>query len=61
MFAKQQLLRSPKVSTLSTETMELLLSTVTMAIIVMQERRDPTLKLAQQDNTTLLVMQAVRA
>ena len=42
--------------------MELLLSTVTMAIIVMQERRDPTLKLAQQDNTTLLViLQAVRA
>ena len=41
--------------------MELLLSTVTLAIIVMQERRDLTLKLAQQDNTTLLVMQAVRA
>ena len=41
--------------------MELLLSTVTLAIIVMQERQDLTLKLAQQDNTTLLVMQAVRA
>lgn len=42
--------------------MELLLSTVTMAIIVMQERRDPTLKLAQQDNTTLLlVLQVVLA
>jgi hypothetical protein len=41
--------------------MELLLSTVTLAIIVMQERRDLTLKLAQLDNTTLLVMQAVRA
>lgn len=41
--------------------MELLLSTVTLAIIVMQEQRDPILKLAQLDNTTLLVMQAVRA
>lgn len=42
--------------------MELLLSTATLAIIVTQERRDPTLKLAQQDNTTLLViLQAVLA
>jgi hypothetical protein len=41
--------------------MELLLSTATRAIIVMQERQDPTLKLAQLDNTTLLVLQAVLA
>lgn len=42
--------------------MELLISTATLAIIVMQERRDLTLKLAQQDNTTLLViLQAVLA
>ena len=42
--------------------MELLLSTATRAIIVMQERQDPTLKLAQLENTTLLlVLQVVLA
>jgi len=61
MFAELQLLRSPKVSTLLTETTELFLSTATLATIVMQARRDPTLKLARLDNTTLLVMQAVLA